>query len=160
MLLITLILIALNQKLISMKHIIVLLTALLICSCSDNQKDSKQPIIDSEEISKLDPCSQLDVYDRQMLDLYEEVMVKYKDDFDFINWFKQSQIYWVQYKDRHVKSLYPDKNDSYKRKYGMQANYCKCEEWTRMTKRRIEDIEVFLGKGSDRYKDCPTVIKF
>ncbi len=146
-----------------MKNLILPVFILLIfagCDSKQAQQQTAKEQNQTDEYAGLDPCQVLDKVDREMLDLYNEVMEKYADDFDFINWFKQSQIYWVQYKDRYVKSLYPRKNDYYKKEFGKDAGYCKCEEWTRMTRRRIEDIKVFLGEGSERYKHCPTSIKF
>ncbi|GAB4241388.1 MAG: hypothetical protein Tsb0034_18410 [Ekhidna sp.] len=106
-----------------------------------------------------DPCSAFDRIDREMLDLISEIETKNANKKEFLKAFKMEQVYWIQYRDRHLRAVYPKDWDRYYRKeFGKDVfNPCKCMEMTRMTRRRIEDLQVFTTNSPDEQKNCPSI---
>lgn len=93
-----------------------------------------------------DPCDALTKVDREMLDLVAEIEKDYKDDEVFITAFKESQIYWTQYRNRQVKAVFPLSP----RKYDFDVGECKCELMSAMTSARIEELKKWtIGIGSN-----------
>lgn len=106
-------------------------------------------------------CTEFDQVDREMLDIIGEIKSKYKKDQEFLLRFNDVQVYWIQYRDRRLRAMYPKKWDLYYRKtYGKEVfNPCKCEELTRLTKVRIAELNMYLDGNSADQQDCPTVMK-
>jgi uncharacterized protein YecT (DUF1311 family) len=84
----------------------------------------------------LAPCDALTQADREMLDLIEEIENEYQNDKEFITAFKNSQVYWVQYRNRQVKAVYPKSP----KKYDFDVGACKCELMREMTELRIIEL--------------------
>ena len=94
-----------------------------------------------------------------MLDLITLIKEKHKDSTLFLERFDMSQVYWIQYQNRHLRALYPEDWDRhYRKKYGKEVfNPCKCKELTRMTAARVEELKMFLKGGPDDQKECPSI---
>lgn len=103
-------------------------------------------------------CKELDNVDLKMLKIIDDIRDRYKTEDTFLKRFENSQIYWIQYKDRHVRALYPGKKEDYKKLYGTEYNNCKCKEWVRLTKLRIEEIERWI-KPKAEGDLCPSSIQ-
>lgn len=117
-------------------------------ACSDNQSQ-EAPTFDTQ-------CETFDALDREMLDLHEEIKVKYKDDKLFLKHLQSAQIYWIQYRDRHLHTLFPKGYDAYRKTYERkQVNECKCMELARLTKLRIEDLKLWISRDKPGWDDCP-----
>ena len=110
-------------------------------------------------VESQDPCSEFDVVDLEMLNLIEEIKTKHADNQKFLSNFNMEQVYWIQYRDHHLKSLYPkDWKRHYRKEYGKEVfNPCKCKEMTRYTKDRIEELNRWLEGGPSDQDDCPSL---
>lgn len=110
------------------------------------------------ESALLTPCTEFDQLDRKMLDIHEEIKVQYASHENFLKKLRDAQVYWLQYRDRHIRALYPQDKKKYKEEYGDTYSQCKCDEMNRLTKLRIIELEIWLN-GSDMHRGCPSSIK-
>ena len=101
-------------------------------------------------------CQELDAADLEMISVHKEIMTKYKSEERFLKRLQDAQVYWTQYKDRHIRSLYPLDKKYYEVNYGNTYNQCKCKEATRLTQLRVKELRVW-HEGSDQ-GECPTSI--
>ncbi len=108
--------------------------------------------------AKLDPCTELDQVDKEMLDLLESIKTMHKSEEFFQKRFEMSQVYWIQYRNRHIRALYPkDWDRNYRKEYGKEVfNSCKCKDLIRMTKMRIEELNMWIDGGPSNQKECPS----
>lgn len=104
-------------------------------------------------------CTRLDEIDASMLKKIKTIESKYADDASFLEKFKMEQVYWIQYRDRRIRALYPKKWDLYYRKeYGRETfNNCKCIEMVRLTGRRLEDLAIYLDAVPSDQQGCPII---
>jgi uncharacterized protein YecT (DUF1311 family) len=102
-------------------------------------------------------CQELDAVDLEMLTIYKSIEKKYKGEERFLKRLQDAQVYWIQYKDRHVRSLYPLEKKYYTDNYSIQYNQCKCKESTKLTKLRAKELKVWLD--GPKIEDCPSSIK-
>lgn len=112
---------------------------LFLNSCAEQQ----------EESINHDFCAQLDAIDLKMLNLIKEIEEKYKADKAFIKAFKDAQVYWVQYRNRHVKAIFPLSP----RKYAYDVGECKCEVYRDLTQDRVKQLQKWV-EGVDEDKTC------
>lgn len=124
--------------------ILVFLLTLVSCSTQESSEDS---------------CTSFDALDLKMLNLIEQIQLKHKDDAKFLHNFNMEQVYWIQYRDTHLKAIYPrDWSRHYRKKYGKELfNPCKCKEMTRYTQERIKELKLWLNKGPEGQDDCPSL---
>ena len=108
-----------------------------------------------------DPCSEFDAIDREMLDMIKAIRTKYKSNKKFLSNFNMEQVYWINYRDHHLKSVYPeDWSRHYRQEYGKEVfNPCKCKEMTRFTKERIIELELWSSRGPAGQDECPSLWK-
>ena len=127
-----------------MRQIKYFLVAMVIFSCSENRED---------------PCTEFDKTDLEMLNLINQIKSKHGDNKKFLSNFNMEQVYWIQYRDHHLKSIYPeDWNRHYRKEHGKEVfNPCKCKEMTRFTKRRIEELKLWLNNGPSSQDECPSL---
>jgi uncharacterized protein YecT (DUF1311 family) len=102
---------------------ILLILAAIAISCAKPEED-------------LTPCDALTQADREMLSLVEQIEAEFQNDKEFITAFKNSQIYWTQYRNRQVKAVYPKSP----KKYDFDVGACKCELIREMTELRIKEL--------------------
>lgn len=100
------------------------------------------------------PCQELDAVDLEMNNKVADIQKKYANEKEFIKRFNSAQIQWIQYKNRHIRAVYPLKKEMYSEKYGKDYNYCKCAELARMTKLRNTDLERWLAPSENK-ENCP-----
>lgn len=103
-------------------------------------------------------CDLFDHADKQMLDLYTAIETKYQGQAEFLSKLSMSQVYWIQYRDRHLDALYPKKRKAYKNEDWSKFTDCECQEMVRLTKERIETLNMWMTSQRD-YADCPTSIQ-
>ncbi len=117
-----------------------------------------KPANDTRDYKEI--CVEFDNIDREMLDLIKTIRAKHKDHAKFQSNFNMEQVYWVQYRDTHLKAIFPeDWSRHYREQYGKELfNGCKCQEMTRMTKNRIKELELWLEGGAGN-EDCPSLWK-
>jgi len=106
------------------------------------------------------PCTEFDKYDLKMLNLINEIKEKHKEDRLFLTEFRMIQVYWIQYRDRRLRTIYPKNWDQhYRKEIGKDIfNPCKCKELLRLTKNRIEELEMYLKKGPADQAECPSML--
>lgn len=128
-----------------------------VISCSQPSSTDKNNGLDDFSYSD-DPCTQFDEVDRQMLDMVETIKSKHADDAIFLERFKMEQVFWIQYRDRHLRALYPrDWDRHFRKKFGKEVfNPCKCKELTRFTMNRIKELEHWLEGGVKGQDECPS----
>jgi uncharacterized protein YecT (DUF1311 family) len=113
---------------------------ILLISCQSNPKQN--------------PCDKFDALDLKMLKLIELIEKKNSSNKRFLNSFKESQIYWIQYRNRQLKALYPLNNEHYEKEFGSDYNLCKCVEHTRLTKIRIKELERWVEQEDVNIPTC------
>lgn len=94
-----------------------------------------------------------------MLDLIEQVRAKYQTNQRFLRNFNMEQVYWIQYRDTHLKAIYPeDWSRHYRKEFGKEVfNPCKCKEMTRYTKERIKELKLWMSGGPAEQDNCPSL---
>ena len=129
-----------------MKNILLTLIILILNSCR------------FEKNNEVDVCATFDEIDAKIVALMDEIQVKHKDDRPFLDAFNMEQVYWVQYRDRRLRAIYPKKWDQhYRKNNGKEVfNPCKCRELLRLSERRIEDLQMYLIGGPADQQDCPS----
>jgi len=134
-----------------MKYSIFLAVLIFVSSCNSPKKNE-------EAISYKDVCEGYDNIDAEMLLVIEDIEEAFKDDRIFLKRFRDSQIYWTQYQDRHLRALYSKDWDLFYRKnYGKQIfNSCKCKELIRLTSLRVDELKMYLNGGPNNQKECPS----
>lgn len=135
-----------------MKEFILALSSCILLFGCTNPSKKENPI------SYTEVCEGYDVIDLEMLEVISEIESLHKEDFKFLERFRDSQVYWIQYKDRHLRSLYPEDWDLYYRKnYGKQVfNSCKCKELIRLTELRVNELKWYLDGGPNNQTECPS----
>jgi hypothetical protein len=103
-------------------------------------------------------CATFDEIDVKIVALMDEIQIKHKGDRPFLDAFNMEQVYWVQYRDRRLRAIYPKKWDQHYRKNNGKKvfNPCKCRELLRLSERRIEDLQMYLIGGPIDQQDCPS----
>jgi len=83
----------------------VIITVFLVISCdTKNDKTESTTNYWDENVSA---CQQLDQVDLKMLNMLKEIKKVYKNDKPFIKALENAQIYWIQYRNRQVKAIFP-----------------------------------------------------
>jgi len=125
------------------------LVFLCIVAFSCNNKEGK------------DPCTEFDKVDKEMLDLIDAINSKYYTNKRFLKNFNMEQVYWINYRDHHLKSVYPeDWSRYYRKEFGTEVfNPCKCKEMTRFTLERIKELKLWMKGGPKGQGDCPSLWK-
>ncbi len=105
-----------------------------------------------------DPCATFDQLDRQMLDLIQEIKDTHATDVKFLEEFNMEQVFWIQYRDTHLRAIYPkDWDRHYRQNFGKEIfNPCKCKEMVRMTRLRIRELELWKTGGPVQQNECPS----
>lgn len=129
-----------------MNRAILLITVIVITTFSCQQSDTT---------SGKSVCETYDQTDKVMLDLIDQIEQKYVDDRRFLNRLSDAQVYWVQYRDRHIRALFPRDIKDYKKEHKDRYFDCKCEELTKLTKQRISELSRWMGAATD----CPNSIR-
>lgn len=107
----------------------------------------------------IDHCSEFDAIDLEMLNLINKIQTKHQDNKRFLSNFNMEQVYWIQYRDNHLRAIYPqDWDRKYRKEYGKEVfNPCKCKEMTRFTKERIKELKLWLKGGPGGQNECPSL---
>ena len=108
----------------------------------------------------MDACKKFDELDTKILSLMDKIEVKHKNDHHFLEAFNMEQVYWIQYRDRRLRAIYPKKWDQhYRKNYGKEVfNPCKCKELLRLSERRMEDLQMYLMNGPADQQNCPSML--
>tara|TARA_X000001036_G_scaffold417974_2_gene436410 strand:+ start:268 stop:669 length:402 start_codon:yes stop_codon:yes gene_type:complete len=131
-----------------MKNILFLFIILIVNGCQFEKKNN------------MDACKKFDELDTKILGLMDKIEVKHKGDRYFLEAFSMEQVYWIQYRDRRLRAIYPKKWDQhYRKNYGKEVfNSCKCKELLRLSERRVEDLQMYLMNGPADQQNCPSML--
>ncbi len=125
--------------------VIALYLCLILSACENQPKN-------------VDPCTEYDQVEKERLDLVASIETKFEKNGFFRKRFTMSQVYWIQYRNRHMRALYPqDWDRQYRKEHGEEVfNTCKCKELTRMTKARISELKMWIEGGPTDQQECPS----
>lgn len=104
-----------------------------------------------------EPCDRWNELANEMQVVIGQIQKKYEGETLFLKRLDEAQVYWLQYKERHMKMLYPSGYDVTRKKYGKEVfNPCKCKELSRLFELRVDELKVFLEGPRKGQEDCPT----
>ncbi len=131
-----------------MKKVIFPLIILGIVACNPEEKDPYTS------------CTDFDKIDTEMLQLIDQINQKHRNNAAFLDAFNMEQVYWIQYRDRRLRSIYPKNWDTFYRKnYGRDVfNPCKCQELLRLAENRMDDMRMYIDGGPADQADCPSML--
>jgi uncharacterized protein YecT (DUF1311 family) len=117
-------------------YITLILSTLLFWGCQNNQNKDY-----------LSGCSGLDQVDLEMTKLFDQVLEVHKKKKRFIHNMKMAQVAWTQYRNA-MSAAYMDK-EKRPRDYTQPQKECKCSKMADLTRKRIEELKVFLEPNPD-----------
>ena len=94
-------------------------------------------------------CTEIDPVDKEMLDLYNQILEERKADNKFLKDFKMLHVNWVQYRNSLARTIWYKEPEEYQGDY----RNCKCELLMEMTRARIAELEMWT-KGNPKWKEC------
>ena len=116
------------------------LPALIIVIMGCTKQDNHYPVFDN-------PCDELDYFDKEMNDLYYQVMEKHQDQTRFTRNFKQAQVMWTQYRNA-MTQVYMDQKTR-PRDYTRSQKDCRCKKMAELTRKRFEELQPFIADMDD-----------
>jgi uncharacterized protein YecT (DUF1311 family) len=93
--------------------------------------------------------------DKELNQVYQQILKEYKQDTAFIRNLKASQRLWVQFRDAEVKMMYPDREPGY---YGSIHPMCWSIYKTELTSERVKKLRQWLS-GQEEGDSCSSSIK-
>lgn len=88
--------------------------------------------------------------DKKLNEVYNKILKEYCNDTIFISRFRNAQRAWILFRDNHIESRFPSKNeDDKKQKYGSVYSVCKCLELSEITNDRINQLEKWLDGANE-----------
>ncbi len=94
-------------------------------------------------------CEQFDEVDLEMLTLIDDIKKEYAGKKEFLKAFDDAQIYWIQYRNRQIKAIFPFSPKQYKYDVGD----CKCEVYRELTEVRIKELRKWV-EGVPKSEIC------
>ena len=91
--------------------------------------------------------------DKELNQIYQQILTEYKTDTLFIKNFKASQKIWIQFRDAELKMMYPDYKD-----YGSARPMCWSTYKTHLTNERIKKLRLWI-EGEEEGDVCSPSIK-
>lgn len=122
----------------------IFLLSTLFSNCGQKQETSSDKTV----------CEIYDEVDLKMLNIIELISDEYQHDEKFLAAFKDAQIYWIQYRNRQAKAVFPLQPKEYEYNVGD----CKCKLYTELTRIRIKELEKWLD-GVSADEECPGSFK-
>ncbi|MFT6866521.1 MAG: hypothetical protein ACJA08_001352 [Cyclobacteriaceae bacterium] len=131
-----------------MKTLVLIISLLAIVGCRSENKES--------DIA----CTDFDKLDIEMMQLIDKIESKFTGNKSFLEAFKMEQVYWIQYRDRRLRSMYPKNWDThYRKNFGKDVfNPCKCQELLRLANNRMDDLDLYMEGGPQNQKNCPSIM--
>lgn len=93
--------------------------------------------------------------DKQLNQVYQQLLKEYKNDTAFIRNLKASQRLWIQFRDAEMKLMYPDREPGF---YGSIHPMCWSMHKTELTNERIQKLRKWLI-GEEEGNSCSSSIK-
>jgi uncharacterized protein YecT (DUF1311 family) len=79
--------------------------------------------------------------DKELNEIYQKILVEYKTDTVFVKNLKQSQRFWIQFRDAELAMKYPEREEGY---YGSVHPMCVAMYLTQLTEERIKILRIWL----------------
>lgn len=76
--------------------------------------------------------------DKELNDVYKQILIKYKDDKLFISKLQKAELVWIKYKDAEIEAIYPEEDKS---NYGSVYPMCVNQVMTEITQQRIKELK-------------------
>lgn len=127
--------------------LLAILTILLSCvsSLSQTQAEMNQ-----------DACGQYKQADAELNMVYKEILNEYKSQAVFIRKLKSAQRAWLEFRDAHLNSVFPEQEKI--RQYGSVYPMCRCIVLTELTRERTEKLKKWIT-GNEEGDVCTGSIK-
>lgn len=93
--------------------------------------------------------------DKELNEIYKQILVEYKSDTLFINNLKASQRIWIKFRDAELIVKYPERDPGY---YGSIHSVCVVNYLEKLTRERIKTLKVWI-EGVDEGDACIGSIK-
>lgn len=92
----------------------------------------------------LQTCNELKEADKQLNIVYNDIVVKYKDESGFATRLRNAQNAWIKQRDLELDLMYnPEEN------YGTITGTCVCSYATQLTNERTKALKVYLNGAQD-----------
>lgn len=93
--------------------------------------------------------------DKELNDVYNKIIIEYKEDTAFIKNLKIAQKRWIQFRDAEMKAKYPDREPGY---YGSIQPLCWYSYLTELTTERTNKLKAWLT-GIEEGDACAGSVK-
>ncbi|RUR12485.1 lysozyme inhibitor LprI family protein [Legionella sp. km772] len=86
-------------------------------------------------------CKELKQADKELNQIYQQVLAYHQEDKTFINHFKDAQRKWVAFRDAYTDSMYIPE---YYQNYGSVMPMCQCYFLEQVTKERLKQLRAWV----------------
>lgn len=93
--------------------------------------------------------------DKELNEIYKQILVDYKSDTVFVKNLKASQRIWITFRDAELKVKYPEREPSY---YGSIHPVCVASYLEKLTRERINTLKVWI-EGIEEGDACNGSVK-
>lgn len=129
------------------KYLLLFLMMLFICTTANAQTQL--------EINE-QACQEYAKKDKELNNVYEQILKSYKADTLFISKLKIAQRAWIAFRDAHLEALYPATDKRVE--YGSIYPTCRCNELATITAQRTKELKRWLN-GVEEGDTCSGSIK-
>jgi len=130
-----------NKKVQFKKILIFLLIAIISCisylGFAKNEKSSGMTLQSQAEMNE----HTYQIYqktDKELNNVYKQILIKYKDDKLFISKLQKAELAWIKYRDAEIEAIYPEEDKS---NYGSVYPMCVNQVMTEITQQRIKELK-------------------
>jgi len=102
-----------------------------------------------------DAYAALNEADKKLNEVYQKILIEYKEDVTFVKSLKNVQRIWIQFRDAELEMKYPNYTDSY---YGLSYPMCSAIYLKELTEERTDKLTIWL-KGIEEVDMCSGSIK-
>lgn len=130
----------LSNKTIVFLVIIVIISCVSNLSFAKNEKKSETTFQTQAEMNE----QAYQIYkktDKELNDVYKQILIKYKDDKEFISKLQKAELAWIKYRDAEIEAIYPEEDKS---NYGSVYPMCVNQIMTEITRQRIKELKLWL----------------
>ena len=87
--------------------------------------------------------------DKELNKVYQNILVEYKSDAEFIKNLKASQRNWIKFRDSELNMKYPERDYGY---YGSMHALCVSEYLEKLTQERINTLRMWLADAEEGFR--------
>jgi uncharacterized protein YecT (DUF1311 family) len=116
----------------------------LILSFSATANADQLCLRSANTITEIEKCGTITAKeaDKELNRVYQEIRKIYKDDIEFLNALKKSQLAWIKFRDAEYEAMYPGKNKL--AAYGTAHTMCAESFLSEITLKRIVELKRWL----------------